>query len=557
MSGDLFDRQVLSDKLAKLNSSQQSIEFRLALSRWCISHRKKARQVVETWNQYFTSSQREQRVTFLYLANDIIQNSKRKGSEFVNEFWKVLPKELKIVYESGDEQSKKAVARLVAIWEERKVFGSRALNLKDEMLGKVPLPPVVSNGKSSNQISNQISNPIKIVKRDASSLRIKLMVGCIPEKILTAFQSVLDENQTEEAAMDKSSAAVSHLGKIREDIESTSIAGNQPGPALVDELQAQENVLQQCAGQLETAEKLHTMLITQLKEALKEQESKLDIVQSQLQVVRGHIEQSSNLRKRLTTAFVPGPSSTTTPSASDGTRVAVEHISSSPGQPTTTSTLPLPQPNSLSQPAATVSCAAPLQPPAAADDESKKAAAAAVAAKLSASSSSAQMLTSVLSSLVAEELNGNSFKSSGFADLFPPEKRPRLEQQTSETNSNNSMAAFSFGTSQPPLPPPPPPMSQTSTPANQYMQQPGCMMAASVMPPYGYGTSSNFPPPPMPPPNFGLSSMPWQPTSQQQLQPPEQQQTQTTSGGYYRPLGIGGFNGQMHQATTTPPVPRQ
>ncbi|CAI0385134.1 unnamed protein product [Linum tenue] len=517
--------------------------------------------------------QREQRVTFLYLANDILQNSKRKGSEFVNEFWKVLPKELKVVYESGDEHAKKVVARLVNIWEERKVFGSRAQNLKDEMLGKVPLPPVVSNGKSSNQISN----PIKIVKRDASSLRIKLMVGCTPEKILTAFQSVLDENQTEEAALDKSSTTVSHLGKIREDVESTLIAGNQPGSALMDELQMQENVLQQCAGQLETAENLHSTLISQLKEALKEQESKFDIVHSQLQVVRGHIEQSSNLRKRLATVFVPGPSATTTTSASDGTR-GVELISSSPGRPTTTtSTPPPPQPTPVSQSAAAVSFAAPLQPPAA-DEESKKSAAAAVAAKLSASSSSAQMLTSVLSSLVAEELNG-TFKSAGFADVFPPEKRPRLEQRTSETDSNNNMAAFfssvastnqiqaaSFGSLQPPFPPPPPPMSQTSTPANQYMQQPGGMMAASMMPPYGYGASGNFPPPPtMPPPNFELSSLAGQPTSLQQLQPLEppqqqqqqqqQQQTPATSGGYYRPPGIGGFYGQIHQATT-PPVPR-
>jgi len=51
----------------------------------------------------------------------------------------------------------------VDIWEERKVFGSRGRSLKDEMLGKNP-PVSVSNGKSSI--------PIKIVKRDAHSVRI-------------------------------------------------------------------------------------------------------------------------------------------------------------------------------------------------------------------------------------------------------------------------------------------------------------------------------------------------------------------------------------------------
>lgn len=85
----------------------------LALSRLCISHRKKAKQIVETWDKAFSSAQREQRVSFLYLANDILQNSRRKGSEFVNEFWKVLPAALKNVYENGDENGKKAASRLV------------------------------------------------------------------------------------------------------------------------------------------------------------------------------------------------------------------------------------------------------------------------------------------------------------------------------------------------------------------------------------------------------------------------------------------------------------
>ena len=52
----------------------------------------------------------------------------------------------------------------VDIWEQRKVFGSRGQGLKDEMLGKNSLPVTVTQVKSSN--------PIKIVKRDAHSVRI-------------------------------------------------------------------------------------------------------------------------------------------------------------------------------------------------------------------------------------------------------------------------------------------------------------------------------------------------------------------------------------------------
>lgn len=55
-----------------------------------------------------------QKVPLLYLANDILQNSKRKGNEFVSEFWKVLPAALKEVVEKGDDRGKNVVSRLVS-----------------------------------------------------------------------------------------------------------------------------------------------------------------------------------------------------------------------------------------------------------------------------------------------------------------------------------------------------------------------------------------------------------------------------------------------------------
>lgn len=73
----------------------------------------KAKQVVETWDRQFHSSSREKRLAFLYLANDILQNSRRKGSEFVGEFWKVLPEALRDVIQNGDDFARNAALRLV------------------------------------------------------------------------------------------------------------------------------------------------------------------------------------------------------------------------------------------------------------------------------------------------------------------------------------------------------------------------------------------------------------------------------------------------------------
>lgn len=91
-----------------------SLTFILALSHWCIFHRNKAELVVATWDKQFHKSEMVQRVPLLYLANDILQNSKRKGNEFVTEFWKILPAALKDVIEKGDDHGKQVVSRLVS-----------------------------------------------------------------------------------------------------------------------------------------------------------------------------------------------------------------------------------------------------------------------------------------------------------------------------------------------------------------------------------------------------------------------------------------------------------
>ena len=48
-------------------------------------------------------------------------------------------------------------------------------------------------------------------------------------------------------------------------------SGVQQGSSLLDEIQEQENVLQECVNQLETAEKTRSSLISLLKEALQDQ----------------------------------------------------------------------------------------------------------------------------------------------------------------------------------------------------------------------------------------------------------------------------------------------
>nr|GMD39934.1 regulation of nuclear pre-mRNA domain-containing protein 1B-like [Ipomoea batatas] len=388
---------------------------------------------------------------------------------------------------------------LVDIWEERKVFGSRGQLLKDEVLGKNPSLPV-SNGKNPN--------PIKVIKRDAHSLRIKLAVGDLPEKIITAFQVVHDENTNEKAALNKCKDALSHFKEMEKDIANISSHGTPQGSEMVDKIQEQENVLQQCVTQLENSEASRVALISQLMEAVQDetlafQESKLELIRNDMKAAHKQIEQAANMRKRLTSPFLP----------IEAAARAAEPI---PPSAQLTSVVPLP-----TIPVTSFASSKPT------DEESKRAAAAAVAAKLAASTSSAQMLTSVLSSLVAEEAAASmsSGLKRGFSSNLAygsPEKRPKLDNPGTFSDMNKAdgggSAYFSTGMQSLPQtnpmpaafppPPPPPPIPPANSPPSQLVQSAAMMMGVL---PYG--------------------------------------------GGFYPPPGFG-FYGQSPQ-TTPPPVPRQ
>ena len=95
-----FTQQAFEKKLSELNTSQQSIQ---TLSLWLIHHRKHYKTIVQTWFKelkkgwlikvifchqlsfllFFPEVKPSRRLIFMYLANDVIQNSRKKGRSSV------------------------------------------------------------------------------------------------------------------------------------------------------------------------------------------------------------------------------------------------------------------------------------------------------------------------------------------------------------------------------------------------------------------------------------------------------------------------------------------
>nr|XP_046217529.1 regulation of nuclear pre-mRNA domain-containing protein 1A-like isoform X1 [Oncorhynchus gorbuscha] len=129
-----FSEAALEKKLSELSNSQQSVQ---TLSLWLIHHRKHSKTIVNVWFNELKKAKVSRKLTFLYLANDVIQNSKKKGPEFTQDFAPVIVDAFKHVSREGEDPCKKQLGRVLSIWQERAVYENNLLDqLSHVLLGE-------------------------------------------------------------------------------------------------------------------------------------------------------------------------------------------------------------------------------------------------------------------------------------------------------------------------------------------------------------------------------------------------------------------------------------
>ncbi|XP_052231010.1 regulation of nuclear pre-mRNA domain-containing protein 1B-like isoform X2 [Dreissena polymorpha] len=126
-----FSESNLAKKLNELNGTQQSIQ---TLSLWLIHHRKHSKTIVQVWLRELKKVSPPRRLIYIYLANDVIQNSKKKGPEFTKDFGTVLGEAFITGYKDAGDKQKQSLDRILNIWEERGVYTKDFMkNLKDNL----------------------------------------------------------------------------------------------------------------------------------------------------------------------------------------------------------------------------------------------------------------------------------------------------------------------------------------------------------------------------------------------------------------------------------------
>lgn len=136
-SGSL--ESTLDRKFLNVTNTMDSIQ---GLSAWCIDNKKYHSAIVRNWLKHVRKASPSHRLNLLYLANDVIQNCKRKNAiVYRTAFAEVLVDAFLLINSDGDAKVIKSVERILSIWEERSVYEGNLITDLRNTLVKEESPP--------------------------------------------------------------------------------------------------------------------------------------------------------------------------------------------------------------------------------------------------------------------------------------------------------------------------------------------------------------------------------------------------------------------------------
>jgi len=213
MSG--YSDSVLERKLVDLNNSPQSIQ---QLSVWLIHHRKHYQSIVKCWfKELGKAKPNSRKLTFLYLANDVSQNSKKKHPEYSKEFGSVMKPVLEhLSVIDLEEKTIKAIERLLKIWQDRNIFEPKI----QADLSKIWTTKVLETAVADDGVKTPPQPPSKKPKTD-NHHRSTEKRNNTPSKISSKHDSSKEEKQNADSAPRLSG------GEIEEMLRNTAASPNQ------------------------------------------------------------------------------------------------------------------------------------------------------------------------------------------------------------------------------------------------------------------------------------------------------------------------------------------
>jgi regulator of Ty1 transposition protein 103 len=115
-----YSDDAIRAKLSSLNEAQDVI---VNVAQWLLFNRRNAVRTAEIWMQRVRDSPPPKRLSLVYLANEVVQQSKlRKKSEFVDAFTPHIAEGVGVAYRSASVDVQLKLKRVVEVWRARAIF---------------------------------------------------------------------------------------------------------------------------------------------------------------------------------------------------------------------------------------------------------------------------------------------------------------------------------------------------------------------------------------------------------------------------------------------------
>ncbi|KAF7547716.1 hypothetical protein G7046_g8925 [Stylonectria norvegica] len=107
-------------RLSALNESHDSIA---TAAQWIMFHRRHADRTVQLWVQRLRDSSSPKRLSLVYLANEVAQQSKiRHKDDFILAFSPAIAEAISIAYKGASADIQSKLKRVVDVWKDRGIF---------------------------------------------------------------------------------------------------------------------------------------------------------------------------------------------------------------------------------------------------------------------------------------------------------------------------------------------------------------------------------------------------------------------------------------------------
>ncbi|XP_030567887.1 uncharacterized protein LOC115767720 isoform X3 [Drosophila novamexicana] len=147
-TSETFDEELFETRLEALKDTQECIQ---QMSNWCLQHRLNHKKIIQCWLNVFKRVRVDHRLVLFYLANDVIQYSKRKRYEFVECWATALQRATTMV---RDERVKGKILRIFKIWEQREIYNEEFLSDLSGLLNIAPPKKAPASTDPSNEYQN-------------------------------------------------------------------------------------------------------------------------------------------------------------------------------------------------------------------------------------------------------------------------------------------------------------------------------------------------------------------------------------------------------------------